>query len=516
MKAFKQVWCVIIFSLFLSACAKPLISNLQKGSYQYLTTTDDVLKVSVSVLPLPKPVEEQVKPKLFLDLRDSLPHIYMKILSSKVAEPDKLIGYLTKPLAEEAKSTPKKKETDFTFYKVKFSFSNLKKYYNDIKYMHPNTRLEYLTTSLNIPDKSAISFYNIDKLENEFDEIDLGTLSRDQTVSLNAKIAGELGAGSSSTSVSGNKNVNTANDQTVSKQNVYDGKGNVIGTMDNSAISGGNKESTSTNTTTSDAKGKGTGEVGYLNTQSIKEAIAVKLKRLRTGFHFSPGKLIIAQRGRPLGDISDNIYISTTLKVSNPTNVFSLNVYDFQALFNSSNEPSKASEITFSSRTVSFVPCDKAEDITLTTDFEGAIRAVQSDKKNPGVNALEYDDKVIFYKFGNTKGDNVVFDKNLYCKNAYKIIAKDKNGNNLVLKIAVPVPEELDIFIDDKPELLLQWIIEQLVSPVASNLATNKYKMYFENIVNKSRIYLVNNTLTATDINILKELTDIKMEKRVQ
>ena len=218
---------------------------------------------------------------------------------------------------------------------------------------------------------------------------------------------------------------------------------------------------------------------------------------------------------RPLGDISDNIYVTTTLKVSNPNNVFTPNVYDFDKLFSPSGEPIKADDLTFSTRTVSFVPCDKALDITMTVNYEGALRVPGNENKNTGENALEYDDKVTFYKLENKSGGSLQFDKNLYCKNVYKIVAKDPSGESYVLKVAAPVPEELVVFVDDKPEVLLQWVREQLDNPVSTNLLTRKYKMYFENIRTKSKVYLVNVSISPAEILTLKSLNDVKAEKRL-
>jgi hypothetical protein len=515
MKILKNLCLFPGIAIMFCSCAKPLISNLQKGTYNYEKTTDDVLTVSVSVLPIPKVAEEPEKPKSFFDLRDSLPHIYLKLLSSKIVHPDTLVNYLYKPLTVVPKKAPESKPTDFTLYKVRFSFSNLKKYYNDAKYMHPNTRLEYLTTSLNIPAGNGISFYNIDRLENEYDEIDLGSLSRDQTVTLNAKISGEYGLGSSVSNSSSDKNTSTADNKNLNKLNVYDEKGNVIGALETGAGSAKNRESVTNNTNSSQANLKGNGEIGYLNSESIKEAVAVKLKRLRTGFNFSPTRLTIAQRGRPLGDITDNIYVTTTLKISNPSNVFTLNVYDFEKLFGDTNEPLNANDLKFSSRLINYVPCDKASNIKLSVDYEGAIRAVANDSKNNGVNALEYDDKVNFYSFDKKGSGDLEFDKNLYCKEAYKIEAKDAAGDILVLKVAAPHPQELDVFMDDHPELLELWVLEQLSDPSPAKLSTVKYKMYFENIRTRDKIYLVKPAMTNADIDALKRVLNVRAVKRL-
>lgn len=137
-----------------------------------------------------------------------------------------------------------------------------------------------------------------------------------------------------------------------------------------------------------------------------------------------------------------------------------------------------------------------------------------NEAKNTGENALEYDDKVIFYKINKTQGDPVNIDKSLYCKKAYKIVAKDAAGNKYVLKIASPVPEELDLFVDDRPELFLQWIIEQQFNPVAANLVTSHFQIYFESPATRTRVYLVKNALSTAELTAIKGLRDITLEIR--
>lgn len=497
-----------------SSCAKPLISNVQNGTYNYKPTSDDVLTVSVGIRPLPSTTEEEEKPKTFFDLRDSLAHVYLKIMASKVAHPDSLVKYLSKPLWAAPPKPTAKKPVNYTTYKVRLSFANLKKYYNDAKYMHPNTRLEYLTTSLVIPATSPVTIYTIDRLENEFEEIDLGTLSRDQTVTMNAKLTGEAGSSATTTDNYSTKNTGTTNNQNAGKVSLVDDKGNVIGTFDNSSSAGSGRETNNGRTRTAQTGAKANAEIGYLNTESIKEAVAVKLKRMRTGFTFTERNLTIAQRGRPLGDISDNIYVTATLKVSSVNNVLPLTVYDFEKLFEEDGSPVKAEKLSFNSRLINFVPCDNAQNITLTTNYEGAIRVPgnETDKKS-GHNALEYDDKVTFYKFGNKAGETLEIDKNEYCKNAYKIMATD--GTDMyVLKIEAPLALELDVFGDDKPEMLLEWVRRQQVNPVAANLTTTKYKIFFENIRTRGRIHLVNTAFTATQLAAISSLQDINNTKR--
>jgi hypothetical protein len=500
----------------LASCASPKISNLEKGRYTFNeNATSNTIEVSVSRLPIA--VEESVQPKpiTFLDMRDSLPHLYMNLLSSKISNADTFIIRLSKPILPTSKNQGEKKQTNYTEYRVQFVFNNLKKYYNDERLMHPNTRLEFLTTYLSLPVGSAATFYNINKLQNEFEEIDLGTLSRDQTVSLNAKLNVSGGLGGGYENNSSNKAISINNRENSTGNNVYDADGNLIGTINYKGIITSTNEGNTSNKSTAEAKINAALEGAYQNSETIKEAIAVQLKRLRTGFNFSERNLVIAQRGRLSGDISDNIYVTATLKVSNSNNVFTLPVYSFEKLYNENNQPNIADKLLFSKREVNFVPCDNAADITFTTKYEGAIRSVRNLWLNAGTNALEYDDKVTFYRIGTTTGAPLTIDKSEYCKNAYKFIATDASGARYILKIADPSHRELDVFIDDYPQLLWQWLIDNLSNPIAGNLNTTRFILYFEKIdLTKQQIPIVKQNMTPTDIATLRTITGITIEKR--
>ncbi|MEA5260315.1 hypothetical protein VB264_21125 [Arcicella aquatica] len=505
---------ILVLLLILASCASPKISNLERGRYKYATAPKNCLDVTVSILPTSTEESVQAKPVTFLDMRDSLPHLYMKLLSSKISNADTFISRLSKPIIPIAKVSTQNKQTDFTYYKVQFVFNNLKKYYNDERLMHPNTRLEFLTTYLALPKESAVTFYNINKLQNEFEEIDFGTLSRDQTVSLNSKLSASGGLGESYETNSGNQTTNTSNVDIGKEKKAYDSDGNVIGVVNRKGGLTSLDESTYSKKATAEAKVNGALDGSYQNSETIKEAIAVKLKRLKTGFNFSERELVIAQRGRAAGDISDNIYVTATLKVDNQRNVLPLPVYSFEKLYDENKQLNIADKLLFSRREVNFVPCDGAKDLTLTTCYEGAIRAVRNVWLKTGSNALEYDDRVTYYKIDEEEGRYLKIDKNVYCKNAYKFIA-DVSGVEYTLKIADPIPRELDIFIDDSPELFRQWIIDNLEKPVASNLNTTRFSLYFEkNETPRVQIPFVKQNMTPANIIALSAINGIKIVER--
>ena len=382
--------------------------------------------------------------------------------------------------------------------------------------MHPNTRLEFLTTTLKIGEDEPIKFYSIDRLQNEYDDIDLGTLSRDQTVSLNAKLSANGGLGSTLGSSNTGTTTNSDSDQSGQSKSVYDANGNVIGSLTKTGTFTSSNQNLKGTTANINTNLSATAEADYQNQQTIKEAIAVKLQRLKTGFNFSDKALSVAQRGRPLGDISDNIYVTAILKVTDPSNVFSPDVYTIDNLFDDNNQAGLADKLIFSKRNVSFVPCDKCKDIKLSTSYEGAIRAVGNRAIADGTNALEYDDEVTYYKIATTEGDKLQIDKNVYCKNAFKFAAKDAEGDEYTLQISAPTDEELDIFTDDRPEYFLKWLIDQVSDPVAAKLVTKRFKLYFESPATHKKIYIAKDVFSAAELADIKKLTGVYSKKRMQ
>lgn len=506
----------IALLLLLFSCAKPQISNLKRGMYNYKTTTSDILDVSVSVLPLPSVIEVKQEQKNFFDLRDSLPHLFLKIMASKTKTPKELIDVLKEPLSKENAIVPSDKTTNFTFYKIRFAFSNLKKYYNDELFMHPNTRLEFLTTTLTIPTATNATFYNIDRLENEFEDIDLGTLSRDQSVTFNAKLTAEGNLGTSYAKNNQTKNTGGSNGKTGGTQTVYDSQGREIGTVNNSGDFSSSRIDSGSTSSSAAANLKANAEVGYLNSETIKEAVAVKLRRLRTGFNFSDKTLTVAQRGRPLGDISDNIYITATLKITDNKTVTTATAVTFEDLYNKKNEPNSAAKIKYSSRVVNFIRCAKADDLQLSSSYEGAIRAVRNEYLKPGSNALEYDDKVTFYKISGSSANPISIDKNLYCKEVFNFKIIKDDGTKYTLKIATNTIKEVGILNDESPEMFFQWLNYVRDNPSINNLSDGNFWLYFENNIDENdKIYIIKPVkMTAAEIKIIKDLGQITAVKR--
>lgn len=507
----------LVLSLFMAACASPKLSNLEKGTYRFSqeVAPTDIVRVKVGVLPIVQEEKEQPKATTFLDMRDSLPHLYLKLLASKIKDPDTFISRLSRPVIPlEKKGAAAKKQTDYTEYKVQFVLSNHKRYYADKRFMHPNTRLEALSTDLTIAEGGPIRFYNINKLQNEFEDIDLGSLSRDQVVSVGAKLGLTGGLGGTSENTSGDKSTTSNSGEKTKGKTAYDADGNVIGTISKKGTFSSVDEGSSGNKTTAQANIGGSAEGSYQNSETIKEAIAVKLKRLKTGFSFSDKTLTISQGGRPSADISENTYVTATLKVSDPKNTMSLPVWAFGKLYDEKGKPIAADKLSYEKRTAKFVPCDSAKDISIKTEYEGAVRAVRNIWGRSGNNALEYDDKVAFYRIDKANADPIVIDKNVYCKNAYNFVIIDAaTKKKFILKIADPSHNELAVFIDDDPGTFLQWLTDNKAEPDKKRLSSSKFSLYFDDDRGNT-IPFVRDKITDSQIEAIRKLGRITSEER--
>jgi hypothetical protein len=509
----KSIYIIALTALVAGCAPKPMISNFHKGTYKYGTAPKDLLRVSVDMLPIPKSEAEKEKPKMAWDLRDSIPHTLIKTLGAK-DKAEEFMKLMAAQIQLPEKKEPPTFPTDYTQHKVLFSFSNTKRYFANQAFMHPNTRLEFLNIFLALPANSNFSFYNIDKLINEYEEIDLGTLERNESVTLNAKLSGQGDIGSTLESTTGNTFQDNQGNKAAVEIPVYDAKGNVVGKVNSSGEFTSSANRISGTKATSGAKATAAAEASYQNIQSIKEAINVKLKRMKTGFSFSSKEFVIAQRGRVGGDISDNVYVTATLKITSTTGVNSKDVFNFTNTFGPTGEATAADNLAFSMRNVNYILCNAANAVTFTTKYEGAIRAVGNTDKKTGENSMEYDDDVTYYKIDLTDGNGLTIDQNVFCKKVFKIVAFDAAGNEYTLFIASPSSKELDLFSDDNPHLMLQWIIDAVTSPAKAFLSTKKFRMYFEKNSDGSKIFLVKDAVTDAEFNSIKTLFKVQAVER--
>ncbi|AXG69588.1 hypothetical protein KORDIASMS9_01813 [Kordia sp. SMS9] len=506
---------LITFLLILSSCASTRFSNLYH-TIEHKGEIKDVVSVNVNALPVPNSTKQkEEKPKTFFDLRDSIPHVFLKVIGEKSSDETKIIKAIQSPLSIVKKKTNvSTKLKNLTEIKVRLLFSNIKKYYKNKQLLHPGTRMEFLNTEVKVTQPSDLYIFNIDRLENEFESIDMGTLERTNSVDFSSGISGEA-TGSVSSDSGSNISNNVSNELINSNtQNVYDINGNLLGTISN----GNNTTDSTKNDKSSNNKIEATkgakADIKFASNEVIKEALNLNYKRLKTGFSFNEKEITISQRGRPLSDISDIVLVTATLKfnqtrVRTTTNILT----NFKNLF--SNQKSKiADNISLNQYIFRAIYCSNANDVMLDVNYEGIIRAPKTSRR--GRNILEYDDKVKYFDINNkTNPKTIAIPKEYYCEDVYYILADLPMVNDLLLKISLPGARKstLLMHLNDSPKEFVEWIQDQIRNPLATNLQTNKFELIFEKR-GVTPVPVVKSTLSSGEISNIQNLSNIRLIKR--
>lgn len=412
--------CVVAF--LITACASTKITNWDSGgNYKYFDENGreqsddkkliDPLMVNVSLLPLPKPAtEEPENPKTFFDLDKKVQNELLRTLNSNTTKNKEILDAMASNLYQ-IKDNDSNIElpTDYTKIQLRAVFSNIKQYFNDKRLVHPNTRLAFLNTTLCL-DETQFQIYSIDKLENDIETIDLGTLNRENNVQFKSNL--EAGTSTDITDTNNETSNTTDNFEETDQNQVKHSKTNTKNTESNKSIT---------------SKNGINGKVSYDIEDKIKEAMNLKLKRMKTGFSLTNGKkLTIMQQGSLLNDISDNTIVTLTLKEKEENLKNKNNVVRFTI-----NEDS-LEKAKINMRAIQFFSCNKVNDIKLTTSYNGLIRSAKSRGNWLGVaqsrnNILEFDDKVSYYKIISDtmkENDSIIFSKNNFCKQLLRIQIK--------------------------------------------------------------------------------------------
>jgi hypothetical protein len=473
----------IILSLFLVAlsisCATTKFTNSDRGNYghvNYSNKIEEVLNVKVGIIPQPEvPPSAKEKAKRFFDLNDSLPHAYLRAITSKATT----IGNITDALKltiyepDPPKPSGPPGDEDFTKIKVRLLISNIKKYYNDPALLHPNTRLEFLNTTFKLSSNAYI-IESIDKVENDFETIDFGELSREQTVKFDAKLTGEAGAEAGTSFENTSKGTNTFDKKGNNENNVYDANGNLLGKIGSSGGIIKTNESTGTNKANASANATGKAELAYANQETIKENLNIKFKKLKTGIAFTNNEITLSQRGSPLSDISENVIINLTLKIDNKPslNFKSKDIAIFNDLLDTTKKPIKPNALVFkNTRNLTYIPCSLNDQLKIDIINEGAIRAVKNQKK--GRNILEWDDKVTYYSFNSTSAQQILdVSTKGQCNEVYRMVALIKN-QKYILHIANPAQAKREVYFYGTQSCVnfKNWVEHHLIN--AKNPAVN-------------------------------------------
>lgn len=519
-----------IFLLFFSwGCGTTKFTNSYRKMSkdpQYLdeTATRKILEVNVAILPQPPENKQTIaQPLRFFDLRDSLAHAYLHAIEKKNLTDSAFFRAITRDIVplKQAESSSALKDVDLTQVKIRLLISNAKKYYNDPTFLHPNTRVEFLTTKISLKGNYKIT--SIDKIENELETIDFAKLERKQEVQFKASLTGEAGAeaaqeATNSSSID-NSIGNTFENNKSRAFKIYDDSGNLVGAMDNSGkfskTNQGNNSSKSDNLSKYGIKMAGKAELGYANNVSTTENLDIKFKKMLMGISFKEDEITLSQRGSPLSDISNNIVINLTIAPKKINVAKDKIIYKFTPVFNG-NIGIQPSALKFlGPYRLSFIPC--SDSLSISSIFEGAIRKVDMGKSTR--NALEWDDDVKFAIFKSGSNEELRVPINQFCSEVYKVTAE--NGGEYSLSMdRNGRPETIALKGDSEGISFMYWI-HQVIGrlqdgPISNDFINNECSIYFFcPSCNIKTIYLMGKKeqLTATNSTNIKTLSNIQFKK---
>lgn len=519
----------IITSFLFVACTTPKLTNLHKGAYKVedLPNPNEIITVNVNVIPLTPPKKLVTdRAKYFFDLNDSTQNKYLDVIKGMVDNnTDSLLKVLKKPLYE-PKKTAKQLQTDFIKIRTRFNLSNLKHYHMKdslqkySNFIHPNTRLAWLNSTIKLEEGSQLEISTIDRLETVYESVILGSIERTQDVSFNAKLTGQYGINSEVSQGSSTSRAIGPGASTTSVTNVYDADGNLI---DSITTEQSDSQSSSRDVNSGNKTGVSAGagaEVGYGNSETLKEAFNLAYNDFKTGFSFDKESISISQKGRMFADISDNVIVTATMRPKSPFIKIS-KVDNFSVLFEKNGKPKAADKITVAGRTIQYLPCtllygEEKVSNKLSFSYNGLLRTALNHPRK--TNRLEYDDKVVYYPFSYTQPEKSAKDIEInlleYCQKVYEVYATFKgDGDKYQLKISNPGTMNVTILEDDDPWPLFKWIKDMAMNADETQLSTSKFSLFFVNTKSGKRLDFVNTKLDEGTIAKLKTLVDIEFKE---
>ncbi|PZV75476.1 hypothetical protein CLV31_1343 [Algoriphagus aquaeductus] len=475
--------------LVIASCAKPLVTNSDRGKFGYETwyypsipdspNIDDIVKVNVALLPLPEPPKPAtVNPKTFFDLRDSIPHTFLKVIGAKADSIPQIINAIQSDLSKVPTPRPvtlnivggKVFRNDvIDEFKVRLLISSVARYYYDKRLLHSNTRIGQLSTTIELIGDNFI-IKTIDRLENDLELIDLGTLDRKNEVTFSSDLKGEVGAGTDISETNSNSNTNSqgGGSQNNISSSDLDGLNRVENTS--SAENKGEEKTSEERKVDISKKAGVTAALKYENSSTINETLKLQYQRIKTSFSFSEKSLIVTQSSAPNRPISENVFVTLTLK-ANDRGSAQRDYLDAAQLFKSgSREINDLNNSGLQLVSLRYIPCD-FDRIKLSTQAEGVIRSVKNQVR--GRNSGEFDDKVIYLPF-RTGVDSVDLPSSSLdgCTKLYsmKMVFKDSLGNQIPYEVRSAIHgdienSELSIFHQDNVSDFREWFFKALKNP---------------------------------------------------
>jgi hypothetical protein len=488
--------------LFIVIYCSANILHSQKYSHYYKSInygddikTDDILEVNVAVVPIPEKPQTEEEVKTFFDLRDSIPIAFLKAISLKATNTNDIIEAIKSPLSNPKVSKVKRPSSiDKTEFQVRIIFSNIKKYYKKKEFYHPNNRLEILNTKVSIPD-TLFYFKNIDRLENETDFIDFGTIERNNKITFGANLTGNLG-------------VNTVGESAFSDSSEFSSPSESSLSIGENQI-GNHKKSSNNKTTTTAGYGANAG-VNYGLENNIKENLNVKLRRLKTGFTFSPEVFLLSQHGSVMNDVFDNAVVTLTIKYKHEKNIEYKTLTHFDNLFKPDGTINKPDDIKIGFQGFNYISCKNASNLNLTFSTEGLMRSVKK-----GSSFLEHDDRIYYHELLPSNNKSIEVQKFDYCDDVYQIGIHDKLTNRkYYLKVEDGI-QKICFFRNDNSSLkMIQWLKEAIEkTETTPGFLNSSLKLYFSTGEGSYIIPITNNQNPIDLINLLKNgtLENIKL-----
>lgn len=505
---FKEFSALIIV-IFIFGCASPKITNLSRGKYIYEKySPNTILDVNVSLLPTSifsasLPPIAQVP--YFASLRDSLPHVFLRVIGAKADSIQQILDALKVPLFPEPiiTGTYVPQDNNHQQFTIRWLFSSIKKYYNDPACLHPNTRLEFLNATLSLSDTSNIEIFSIDRIENEAEQVDLGTLQRTSESTFQSGITGNLGGYGLNTREYAQGLVGEESNGQQGGSNVYNEGGQLIGHLDQN----GNLKSTNTTNNASKSEVRlgadvtANASVNMKNT--MNEAMNLKFKRLKTGFSFGPHQLTVSQRGAPMMEIYDNVIVTTTLKAHDSITRRKAS-FAFSDMYRDPYNLLPVDSVDVARKYYNYVPCDLVSNLTPELHFEGALRMVKNNKR--GRNILEYDDDITYRVFSDTTQD-IEISKFSFCENVYELKIK-LSGQNIEYPIRIETSqfnERLLMHQSDNPWSFIVWLYSIFKLPDPKLMTSKKFKLYFVDESDSKHFIIDNAGISIDDFKLLKE-----------
>lgn len=477
--------------LFLmSGCGKTVLTETHKGKYKSLVYKNESTEPSpqdesravspiinrVAVVPLePQPKEKPEKALALIDYSQSVSKEIIKAYASIAGKNgSEFIKLMKEPLSVVEKS--ESQQTDYTKVSVRLNFTFVNAYLKKEGLHHPNTRIEYLNTTVT-PKSSNFFFYNVDKFQNVVKSVDVGTLSRTQNVKFGAELSGSYGAGIENTT--GSTDSRTLGQSQANTQNRYDAANNPVEILSDGRTDTVNSGNTSTgkNTLGLSASAK----ANYENAVAINENANLRHDILSTGYSFDSNHLTVMKRGFPLNEIPNETFVTTTLKFKNAVGnnaAVSSTVFNARGLHTTAGKTGKADEIVFKSKNINYNRCsDGNKKISLAVTYDGMMRVVENRRGN---NKGEFDDFVTYQTFENIRIPDIELDLNDFCSKVYKVMIREADKQyTLYIKSDNSQIMQMRFFQDDNYLEFIDWLQEITSAANFNDLKTSKYILYF-------------------------------------